>query len=215
MSIFSANTTRRRKQAFCHLSRHAFSRLNERTQLTAEALMSLLDAGAVINVGQEPCSNRDHLLFFSQADNCCFVAIQDSVSGEVVTVLPLDYHENLAWKITPSQEDAAKRVAEHALKDASTEDFTHFEVKAQYLCPVEQRIKISTLGKFPRGDTLQHIHQIMSSGPLREFIHQRVEEKSLCWNELLEIYFRPGKHAEPVFFPAAAFRFPHAVKSTS
>lgn len=215
MTLLSENTMRKRVQAFCHLSKHAFSRLEQRTKLTPEALMRLLDAGAVVNAGKEPCSNREHLLFFSDLDNKCFVAIQDSLSGEVVTLLPLDYHENLAWKITVAQQEAAKRVAERALNGKNDEDFTYFEVKAQYMCPNEQRIKIYTLGKFPRSADLQHVHQTLSSDALRNFINQRVEEKSICWNTLLEIYFREGKSGDPVFFPAAAFRFPHVFNAAS
>ena len=29
-----------------------------------------------------------------------FVAIQDVATGEVITILPIDYHENLAWQIS-------------------------------------------------------------------------------------------------------------------
>ena len=59
-------------------------------------------------MGNAPGFNREHLLFYSPEDNNFFVAVRDYLTGTVVTVLPLDFHENLAWRIKPDDCDRAK-----------------------------------------------------------------------------------------------------------
>lgn len=99
---------------FTYLSQHANERLNERTTMEREELMELLDRGAFINTGKAPGFNREHLLFWSVKDEQPFVAIRDKLSGKVVTVLPLDYHKNLAWDVNDERVQAAQEMAEIA-----------------------------------------------------------------------------------------------------
>jgi hypothetical protein len=82
------------------LTAHAQQRLTQRTRLSGQQLIALIDADMTHIVGcrQEP--PHAHHLFFSPKDLNHFVAVQDILTGEVITVLPLDYHENLAWKIS-------------------------------------------------------------------------------------------------------------------
>lgn len=82
------------------LTYHATQRLAERTALSEDDLFRLLDNRRCVIVGIEPYTNRLHKLIYSEEDKSHFVAIQDAATGEVITILPLDYHENLAWKIT-------------------------------------------------------------------------------------------------------------------
>lgn len=82
------------------LTKHATQRLAERTTLTHDELFGLIHNQLCVIVGIEPFSNRLHKLIYSESDKAHFVAIQDMATGEVITILPLDYHENLAWKIS-------------------------------------------------------------------------------------------------------------------
>jgi hypothetical protein len=93
---------------FTHLSRHARKRVKQRTQLTNLQLSAALDQNLVVNTGCKPGLHREHLLFYSTQDECCFVAIRDKLTGKVVTVLPLDFHDNLAWPISDMQVQKAK-----------------------------------------------------------------------------------------------------------
>jgi len=97
-------------QSFAHFSRHAFERIGQRTSLSCEEIAEILDRELVINTGRKPGFNRNHLLFYSHRDRDCFVAIQDGLTGTVVTILPLDYHKNLAWKISEADCEKAKEV---------------------------------------------------------------------------------------------------------
>jgi len=82
------------------LTKHGRLRLNERTTLTEQAFTTILDTYRTSSAGYEPKTFRWHRLFYSRPDDKHFVAIQDISNGEVITILPLDYHENLAWKIS-------------------------------------------------------------------------------------------------------------------
>lgn len=85
------------------LTYHAASRLSERTSLSEEAFLDLVRLRRTVIVGVEPFTNRVHKLFYSRADSAHFVGVQDISTGEMITVLPLEYHENLAWKIPPER----------------------------------------------------------------------------------------------------------------
>ena len=74
--------------------------MDERTTLYEDELFGLIDNRRCVIVGIEPYTNRLHKLIYSVSDKAHFVAIQDMATGEVITILPIDYHENLAWKIS-------------------------------------------------------------------------------------------------------------------
>lgn len=95
---------------FTYFSHHATKRVQQRTRLANQDLALFLDRGLAVNTGCEPGLPREHLLFYSEPDESCFVAVRDTMTGKVVTVLPLDYHQNLAWSITPEQAAKAKEL---------------------------------------------------------------------------------------------------------
>ena len=98
-----------RQQRFAYPSSHAAKRIAQRTSMDSMELMSLIDNGACVNIGQHAGSYRRHLLFFSPKDTFFYVAIQDERNGEIITVLPLAYHRNLAWKISTEQCQMARK----------------------------------------------------------------------------------------------------------
>lgn len=97
------------QQRFAYASFHAAKRIAQRTSMDIPTLMSLLDSGVYVNIGQRAGSSRRHLLFFSPNDKFFYVAIQDERYGKIITVLPPAYHKNSAWKITPEQCQLAKQ----------------------------------------------------------------------------------------------------------
>ena len=105
-----------REQRFAYPSSHAAKRIFQHTSIDSLELMKLLDNGACVNIGQIAGSSRRHLLFFSQKDKFCYVAIQDERSGKIITILPPAYHKNSAWKITTEQCLLAKERYERYLE---------------------------------------------------------------------------------------------------
>jgi hypothetical protein len=100
-----------------HFSRHARRRLGQRCRMSSGELAEILDRRLAVNTGRKPGFEKVHLLFFSPRDDAYFVAIQDRLAGTVVTVLPLDYHEQLAWPVTDEQRAEARRLIDaHAAR---------------------------------------------------------------------------------------------------
>lgn len=121
-------------QAFTHFSQHAFTRIAQRSALSCEDIAEILDQKRCISVGKAPGFNREHWLFYSQQDQCCFVAIQDTMTGTVITLLPLDYHKRLAWEISPADCEKTKTLAKpsrtaHREKQAASV----FSIRGHYL----------------------------------------------------------------------------------
>lgn len=83
------------------LSKHATARTLERFRVTPEKLTALMNAGLGKRVGASKSSKLLHRLLWSPEDADLLVAIQEVVSGTVLTVLTLemykrDYADNLS-----------------------------------------------------------------------------------------------------------------------
>ena len=78
-----------------------FKTRDERFKVSPEELTALMNDGLGKRIGVSTASNRIHRLLWSPEDNCLLVAIQEVVSGTVLTVLTLemykrDYADNLS-----------------------------------------------------------------------------------------------------------------------
>jgi hypothetical protein len=99
------------------LTLHAHEKIEERLLMSADTLCELLDADIVVPTGIETRSNRHHKVFYSPLNKMCFVAVQDSKTGHIITVLPIDYHQNTAWVIAPDAQIMAKDVMQDYLQE--------------------------------------------------------------------------------------------------
>lgn len=95
------------------VTKHASKRICQRLSLTEKKVRKLVDNGYAVNIGTEPGFNRRHMLFFCKPDMAHFVAVQDSMNGAIVTVLPLDYHRNLAWSADEADLKKAEELASY------------------------------------------------------------------------------------------------------
>jgi hypothetical protein len=101
-------------------SRHAYQRVDERLTMEPSDLADLLNWDLAVRIGAEEGTNRVHRLFYSHDDHQCFVAVQDELTGTVVTILPVDYYEQLAWRISEDvQEEARVKVSRRAAPSAT------------------------------------------------------------------------------------------------
>ena len=123
------------------LTHHANEKIEERLLMSAETLCELLDDGIVVITGEETSSNRHHKVFYSPLNKMCFVAIQDHKTGHIITVLPLDYHQNKAWVISYDAQLMAKEMMHGYIQDKEDQ-------VAQRLSDRLQRIK-QIQGKLP------------------------------------------------------------------
>jgi len=148
---------------FAYFSKHALKRIKQRTKLSCFTIADMLDFGLAVHIGSEIVFDRKHWLFYSSLDDCCYVAIQDPLTGLVVTVLPVDYHENLAWKVLDAQLAQAKEISSqdisHLIHQSSTPSVKLHEdiapstiiLKAHYLSE-QGYMKTSLLAKIKADD---------------------------------------------------------------
>jgi hypothetical protein len=80
------------------LTSHAKERLQERTSISYIELARILDNNLAVNVGHEYPSNRYSRLVFSPTDKEFFIVVQDASNGTVVTILTIEYWNNLSEK---------------------------------------------------------------------------------------------------------------------
>lgn len=73
--------------------------VSARLCLSLEEVATILDTDLSIPLGIEPGTTKIHRLFFDKEARYWFVAVQDEKNGEVVTVLPIEYHNR--WRIDP------------------------------------------------------------------------------------------------------------------
>lgn len=89
---------------------HARIRISERLHMEKEEIFQLFHEGRYVMLGVDGESNKVHKLFYSHIDNAWFVAVQDQKNGEVVTVLPINYHGR--WRISPTALFRAKAISQ-------------------------------------------------------------------------------------------------------
>ncbi len=93
-----------------NFSLHAYQRVYDRLSMLPEEVAELLDENKYINIGKETSNNRVHKLFYSKINKMCFVAIQDEKTKTVVTILPIDYHNNICWIVSIYSQNLAKKL---------------------------------------------------------------------------------------------------------
>lgn len=87
-------------------TKHASSQLFDRTRTTRGFVKEVIEKNLCILIGEERGTPRRHYLFYSHEDDCCFVAVIDDQTKEIITVLPTDYHNR--WRISPEAQVMAK-----------------------------------------------------------------------------------------------------------
>jgi hypothetical protein len=189
-------------------SKHAFKRIAQRTFLTYEEIGLILDGGFYVNTGTEPGFNRDHLVFYSHKDEVCFVAIRDHYSGKVITVLPLNYHKNLAWPITESAIAKAQEIYPHSLFVKDVTDQESLEVKEfeqrirltfHYLDPDERR-KSKPLLSVTSDKSWEELRQFVIDAGAIALACDKANSLNIPRDRILGISARIGKRGSMQFF---------------
>ncbi len=122
------------------LTYHAHEKIEERLLMPAETLCEILDSDLVVTTGGDGSSNRYHKVFYSPLNKMCFVAVQDCKTGHIVTVLPIDYHENKAWRISNDAQIMAKDLMRKHLKDKEEQEALRQFEKIQRIKKIQSRL---------------------------------------------------------------------------
>jgi hypothetical protein len=187
-------------QAFANFSRHAFKRVAQRTLLSCEEIAAILDRGLFVNTGQRPGFNRVHLVFYSHLDNDYFVAIQDVTTGTVITILPLDYHETLAWGISAADCERAKEIllAAPPLEEPRVRDAPKvFVISVQYL-DEDDRQKSKLLLKIPCCLYNNDLKKLLNDNTIIQEVEKSASDNGISTERMFAISVRHGKRGSPV-----------------
>lgn len=99
---------KRRQTKMTVLTVHGVRRARARVSLRIREIVDLLEEGKFLPLGIESGTSREHRLFYSAPDGYWFVAVYDVKTREVVTVLPVDYHNR--WEISQEALLLARRL---------------------------------------------------------------------------------------------------------
>ena len=187
-------TSIRKRNKFTHFSEHALQRIKERTRMSESKIARKIDTAKAVDIGDEPGLNRKHWLFYSLYDDSCFVAIQDSITGLVITVLTIEYHERIAWKID----------ADHILtaKGRNSKKITNTGVKIIYIkarYKSNNKFKVKTLYKLNACDYGYDLKEVTVSNSFEADIKRACERNKIEIDQVLQVVLTMGNNGEPMF----------------
>ena len=212
-----------------HFSTHAYERVANRLSMSNSELAAIIDDDKFINIGEEPGHNRAHKLFYSKEDRMCFVAVQDIKIGTVITVLPIDYHNNIAWSVSMDSQHQAKQLIipitqealqafsppsqEQVVKDIIQQpqpsQIINFKIHAVIADEYGKFIKNITLGAWPCATYSHEIEKLVQDDNFREQLKGWIKEKNSEHKDKMEfvhtILIRVGSKATPKDFSAFDF----------
>jgi len=171
---------------------HAFKRVSERLHLSPEEVAQLLNEDKYVPLGKDGSSKRVHKLFYSEPDSFWFVAVQDEVTKEVVTVLPVDYHHR--WKVSGDALSFARArtrgeqisLPHPMLPGPETESGPEM-VTLRFLGQIiNQKCKTRTVGLGRMRYELRHLDLVSYDSAVQKFLRDQLEEVPFVEGEFLE-----------------------------
>ena len=211
-----------------HFSTHAYERVANRLSMNNSELAAIIDDDKFINIGEEPGHNRAHKLFYSKRDRMCFVAVQDIKIGTIITVLPIDYHNNIAWTVSMDSQRQAKQLIipividtlqtssesphEPVLKDIiqpQQSQIINFKIHAVLADEYGKFIKNIALGSWPCAAYSHKIEKLVQDDDFRYQLKGWIKEKNSEHKDKMEfvhtILIRVGSKKMPKDFSAFEF----------
>ncbi|MFT6910510.1 MAG: hypothetical protein ACJAS1_007239 [Oleiphilaceae bacterium] len=193
-----------------NFSFHAYKRVYGRLSISHITLAKILDNDLVVNIGEEPNTNRLHKLFYSEPDKICFVAIQDIKVGTVITTLPIDYHENISWAVSIESQSQAKNLIVKRNETTSNNEIevTHsnpsvFRISASITDDYGNYIKNINLGSWPCEPYNHSINALVQDESFINYLAVHITEKitdNIDTQFIHAISIRLGSRGQPVLF---------------
>jgi hypothetical protein len=165
---------------------HAFQRVQERLQMPLAEIAHALDTDQYTPLGIAVRSDRKHLLFYSQFDDECFIAVRDEKTREVITILPTNYDSHC--RVSPEAIDHLKRQYEVTGSGHYTPDVTELnrmlrrpEIRTKVDFNITLRHKNYTLKfkklrmKISKADLPQGIPEISQSLEAKKAIEENMK----------------------------------------
>ena len=174
-------------------TKHAILRLRERSNDSMKNINYLLSNDIYIPIGNE--KHKEHNLIYSLIDDNFHIIIKDTKSKEIITILPPDYHNNIAWNIDPEMYNDIKQ------RTINNKPFTDYINKAAIpmskfklagIYILNDETKSISLGSIPINN--KTIDSIKYTKEFWNYVYDTLDEKNINHNHVLSINVRIGKH---------------------
>lgn len=191
---------------FTCFTRHSLERILQRTKLSPKQIAAYLNNNVYIIIGNEPASNREHRIFYSEADESFYIAIQDRLTGSVVTILTKEYYENIFRKISQVDLSAAVKRAKisigwlkkHGIPSPKESYPNTFFISIFYKNK-DGKIKCNSL-KIKANPFLNEIDIMLKTMDLNKKIISHISEIDIKPTDVLYVTIKLGKLGRPVDF---------------
>ena len=118
------------------------------------------------------------------------MAVIDADDKVVITVLPMDYHENLAWRVS----DAAQRAARTLVVGDSTECSRaggQFKLLA-YVRDEDGQVRVARLGKWPSSPYDGSVARLLDDDAFFADLNGRLRGRGVTPEQCEAVYVRIG-----------------------
>lgn len=184
-SNLKSNAQSQASRRHAHFTSHGRWRASQRCQMEPERLARLLDKGKFVTLGTEPGFNRSHRLFYSAVDGAAFVAIQDTLTGAVITIWPLAYRDSLPWRISEADLLKAQALATNRQEPSTTQCRVHYCIEGVQRTRTVMRLR----GK------LEELRKAVREASFQEEVVRAAERQGISRRDLFA--FSLGHRANP------------------
>ena len=158
----------------------------------------LVEARAYVRLGTKPGINREHLLFYSPPDDAFFVLLRDAIDGTVVTVLPLEYHERLAWAVGAAELTSAMTLAARRSSAAESKAAPAvIRISVHYLDAAGKQ-KTTQVEKLDAARWPQGLTQVVKTYLTRAEVADYARRLGVPYGAIYGLSLRLGKHGTPL-----------------
>jgi hypothetical protein len=174
-----------------------------------EDVADLLDFDLAVKIGEEKGTDRIHRLFYSHDDRQCFVAIQDDKTKMLITILPVDYYQTIAARISRSAlKKAETLVSAEGNLDKSEPDFDvqvgtsggdeDFRLRATIRDSKNAERQVR-LGCWPSAPYRKSVERLLGDQRFLDEMQKRLRPVLLNGERAFRFYVRIGKKGEGVW----------------
>jgi hypothetical protein len=193
------------RHRFSYFSNHALQRIEQRTSLEPSEIADAIDFGLAVDTGTELVFEKIHWLIYSIKDECYFFIIQDKFTGLVITILPTQYHDNLAWQVDEECFFKAKsnieqnNVSEKQLefsKQFNLETTKNIKVKVRYF-DLNNEEKTKSLFNLPASEYDYNSDNVPIDNSFKNNIHQHIKRTDIKESSIFAVLLSYKKNEPP------------------
>jgi hypothetical protein len=193
------------RHRFSYFSNHALQRIKQRTLLEPNEILDIIDFGLAVDTGTEPVFEKTHWLIYSIKEDCYFFIIQDKFTGLVVTILPTQYHDNLAWSVdNESFYQAKNNIEQNSIfdkqlefsKQFNIEKIQNIKVKIRYL-DLNNEAKTKTLFNLPAIEYDYNSDNVPIDNSFKKNLNQHLKKTEIKESNIFAVLLSYKKNEPP------------------